>query len=320
MIHVGIDEAGYGPLLGPLVVAAAVFRVPPGDRPTLRERLNGIVCRAGAPAGRKGRKEDGLPVEVDDSKAIHPVQGLPGLSRGISAFVAASRAAPPSDLRDLLDRFADRPSSAFAGDPWYAEPERASWPRWEAPTDLPERVALRGVTPLQVLVSPMTARELNGAFDATGNKARVLFLATAAVLARVLDAWPGEDLTVTLDREGGRLDYEGYLADAFPFHEIRRLPAPEGEASYAVREGGRDVRLRFATHGDRIDLATGLASMAAKATRELFMSRLNAWFSARQGGLLPTAGYVEDGRRFLADVAPVLDREGVDRAAFVRSR
>ncbi len=98
------------------------------------------------------------------------------------------------------------------------------------------------------------------------------------------------------------------------------MPSPPGEARYVMREGGRRVRLDFVTKGDREDLAAGLASMAAKMTRELFMGRLNAWFRARAPALRPTAGYVEDGRRFLADAAPVLERERIDPHRFVRSR
>ena len=50
------------------------------------------------------------------------------------------------------------------------------------------------------------------------------------------------------------------------------------------------------------------------------MGRLNAWFADRRPGLRPTAGYVDDGRRFLADVADVLEKERVDHRRFVRQR
>ena len=61
-----------------------------------------------------------------------------------------------------------------------------------------------------------------------------------------------------------------------------------------------------------------LASMGAKYTRELFMRRLNAWFAERMPGIEPTAGYVEDGRRFLTEVKPILVREAIPESEFTR--
>jgi hypothetical protein len=166
-------------------------------------------------------------------------------------------------------------------------------------------------------VSPITPAELNEAFDVTGNKARVLFLSTMALLVRVLEAWPGEDVTVLLDREGGRLDYL-LPGRGLPYQGVKARPSP-GRGALRDARGGRTVRLAFVTKGDR-GPRSGLASMAAKMTRELFMGRLNAWFLARSPALRPTAGYVEDGRRFLADAAPVLERERIDLRRLVRSR
>ncbi|MBL9086682.1 MAG: hypothetical protein JNM10_06035 [Planctomycetia bacterium] len=319
MLHLGFDEAGYGPLLGPLVVGMSGFRVADdaadGPGVDLRTRLAGLVTHA------VGRRVKGDPaVAIDDSKRVHGRDGVEGLARGVRAAAVAAGLAAPEDLADLLARFGDRPPEAFAGDPWCAGPEAARLAPWAPPPGWREAWRLRGVEPVGLRVAPVTPAELNEAFDAVGNKGRVLFLATAALLVAALDAWPADDVEAVLDREGGRLDYAADLASVFPFHEIAREPAPAGESRYAFRAGGRRVRLRFVTKGDQASLATGLASMAAKLTRELFMARFNAWFLARAPGVRPTAGYVEDGRRFLADVAPVIEREGIDRRRLVRSR
>jgi hypothetical protein len=48
------------------------------------------------------------------------------------------------------------------------------------------------------------------------------------------------------------------------------------------------------------------------------MRRLNAFFTARMPSLAPTAGYVEDGRRYLAEVKPILAAEAIREQDFVR--
>ena len=65
MILAGIDEAGYGPTLGPLVVSVSVFRIPeehPREqtRADLWTSLESVVCR----------KRDGHRIPVNDSKKL----------------------------------------------------------------------------------------------------------------------------------------------------------------------------------------------------------------------------------------------------------
>ena len=225
MIQAGIDEAGYGPILGPLVIGAAAFRVPDGDDSSLRERVRGIWCRAGRRAKRS--------IPVDDSKKVFGSLGFAGLARGVSSAAAGMGRPPATDLCDWLARFSDRDASAFVKDPWFEAPEEEPLPAYDHPPGLRERLMLRGAEPVSLLVSPVVPSELNEAIEATRNKARVLFLSTAALLVRVLESFPGEDVTVTLDREGGRLDYEPYLSDYFPWREIRQEPSPRGDSARA---------------------------------------------------------------------------------------
>jgi hypothetical protein len=318
VLHIGLDEAGYGPLLGPLVIGLTAFRVEERRRPgTLRGRLRGLVTRA---SGGRRRGPPALPVPVDDSKEVMRRHGLEGLARGVGLFASALDQAPPADLADLLRRHSDRTPDGYARAPWFRELGGPALPHYPWTGPLLDRFAARGVQALDLRVLPADAPELNEAFDALGNKARVLGLLCATLLVSVLDRHPGEDAQVVVDRHGGRKDYAPYLSQIFPFALVSRASAPAGEERYRVRLPNRLLDVRFVTQGDRRFLAVGWASMAAKLTRELFMQSLNGWFARHLPDVRPTAGYVQDGRRFLDDVGPVLAREAIDRRLLVRSR
>lgn len=121
----GIDEAGYGPLLGPLCVGLSVFRVDgwsSGDpSPDLWERLGGAVCRTPTEARARG---GGL-IPINDSKKLklansvktkHP---LVHLERGVLTALGCMGERPTTDGQLLLSLGAH-----LEDHPWYGGEER----------------------------------------------------------------------------------------------------------------------------------------------------------------------------------------------------
>ena len=317
MLHIGLDEAGYGPLLGPLVIGLSATRVP-GSFPRgdpLRRRLRGLVCR---PEPRAAY-DDALPVPLDDSKVLFRRFGRDGLSRAVGAFVAAMDHAPPTDLHDWIVRFSDVDPTDFARVPWFDGLDTVAVPRYPWTGPLEPAFRKRGVQALDLRVLPVDAGSLNVAFD-RWNKARVLGIHAGTLLLGVLNRYPDEDADVWVDRHGGRRDYEDLLAEWFAFAAVRRTCRDDRESRYVVELPGRTVRIRFRTAADQDALSVSWASVAAKFTRELFMARFNAWFGDHCPDVRPTAGYYEDGRRWLEDVGSFVDRERLDRQLLVRSR
>jgi len=67
-------------------------------------------------------------------------------------------------------------------------------------------------------------------------------------------------------------------------------------------------------------MSVAAASMLCKYLRESLMSRFNAFWLQHAPGVAPTAGYYNDGHRFLGDIATARVTLGVRDEDLIRSR
>ncbi|MFM7135229.1 MAG: hypothetical protein ACKO0W_13050 [Planctomycetota bacterium] len=321
MIYAGIDEAGYGPLLGPLCVGASAFRLAGRESvaadapaPDLWKLLDAGVCRAPKDKRRRIAVADSKKLKGVGGASVHP---LAHLERGVLAFLPGE---PPADDRALLASLGVH-APASRATPWHGAALAA--PVALAPDEL--RIARNLVANAldraeiacaRLSVAALDAPAFNALYGTLRNKASVN-------LSLVLDALRSIDLLrdgapalVAIDRQGGRAEYAPLLADHVARGaRIRTIEESEMRSAYEIGDG---LVVSFEVEADTKHLPVALASMAAKYVRELFMRRLNGFFTERVPGLAPTAGYVTDGRRYLAEVKPVLAAAGIPESEFAR--
>ena len=313
---IGVDEAGYGPLMGPLVVAAAGFRVP------------GVSDPAAAEAAVRAALSDPRVPRIGDSKRVYGAGGLDGLELPLLAFLGLSGARYDA-LDPVLAALGVDRAARDSGD-WYGG-ELPRYPLRVRPDDLGRAcdslaavLAAHGVEFGGLHADVLPAARLNRLFDASGNKATVLFDVSTDVALRAAAAHGAAaappSATVVFDRQGGRRNYLPPLQERFSESFVWRLHETRTSSAYRFETGGRALHVRYDVKADATAPAVGLASMCAKYLREVFMALWNGWFADLCPGVRPTAGYVTDGRRWLEETREQRKGRGIDDTLLVRRR
>lgn len=316
----GVDEAGLGPILGPLVVAGVAMTGPEGKCPW--KALAKHACKQKHVKGK---------VRVADSKQVN--QGPHGalrLEETALVFWTALHGAIPATLEELLAKIGVDVTH-LRRCPWY-ENLALSLPRaangdWIAlQAELCAR-ALRnaGIALVDITIRPVDVEEWNDLIADTDNKSRAHFRAYSEVIARLLGRVPekfapGAYGHLVADRCGGRMHYAHDLRQLRPDAVVETIDEQPAVSSYRMQIAAGEVRITFAEKGENRAFPTALASCFAKYLRELMVEAMNQWFCARVPGLVPTAGYYSDGHRFLGDVEPLLRDSALPRARLVRVR
>jgi ribonuclease HII len=325
-ILVGIDEAGYGPILGPLVVSATAFSLPDASlNQCLWEQLRHSVCRS--PAGSLGR------IAVNDSKKLHHGRGdYRHLQRGVLSSLAACGTTGgngigcPKSFGELLGLLDARNVLELADSPWFSQ----SFENWSLQFDVSDiATAAAALTQnlndskMQLLglwSRPMQTGQFNRMIDAVKNKATVLFSIVGELIDLVWRRFSGENLQIIVDRMGGRCHYQQQLQRLFPDLHLKILKETPTLSSYQLGDSRGGLKIHFLAKGDDRHLPVALASMTSKYVRELFMEMMNHFFLQRHPSLAPTAGYYEDGMRFLADLEKLAPPTPVWRNLLIRCR
>ncbi len=318
-ILAGIDEAGYGPMLGPLVVTGAAFEVPDDALDgCLWARLSASVTE------RRAKRDHRLPI-VDSKKLYQRSVGLKMLER--TALVMASVAEQqPATVRALLERIAPHAVGDVAQYPWYFELDRAL-PTENDRTDIAMRanavrrdLADNGVRFIGAFAEPLPEGHFNRLVERTRNKAVASLGLVFRIIDRIVRTGDAERVRICVDRQGGRQHYRSPLSTAFDGHDVQIMEEAPERSAYQLRTGRRQLDIEFTVDGEREHLPVALASVFSKYVRELLMSSFNRYWAERIDGLKPTAGYYQDARRFLEDIAPALAREGTQLSSLVRNR
>jgi hypothetical protein len=313
---IGIDEAGYGPKMGPLIIGASVWLVPE------KIECNGLL-EALAPEFQCKPWQPACPfLPLGDSKSIYQnVNHLDSLRLAICFLMDVDGLRRPSgtschSTSQLIHHVGSEDASRVEHRPWYHPSiENSDWRDLPIPAETlssaKEKLARLGIEFRGFHCRIVDEGEFNRVIPLAGNKANALGEWSLHLLRECIalhlgtfDSQNPLIVEACCDRQGGRKRYLPLLNHAF--HEWSPWFDTIEESNHCSRYRGRfhgiDLRVGFQVGGDSL-LPTAAASMLAKLVRELLMRRLNRyWQSQLDNDLKPTAGYPVDAERFRAAI------------------
>ena len=328
--YVGVDEAGYGPNLGPLIIAATVW--------------NSAKSGPSTPQSEKGYRKYVLPsvdcsllgaeleskVRIADSKKLFtPGKGLRLIERGVFAALDAAQAtnqtshdlpknndqAAPLAFAELIAQLCGPGAVRQQMLPWHdgaslmLPTHRDDVDRATARGSFLQATEAAGVNFVRFLATFVNPLEFNVLCTDLGGKGALLTHRTFALLKRVFESLDADEIRVVCDQHGGRRKYAAVLQHHFPDCRFVSCCESKNGSEYHLRTGARDIHILIRSKAEEL-LQAALASMAAKYLRELFMMLFNAYWCVKSPGLRPTAGYPVDAKRFWLETAAVRAAEG----------
>lgn len=319
VIIAGIDEAGYGPILGPLVVSAAAFEVG-GDT------ADGCLWTALQKAVTQSASVRDSRIAILDSKKLYrPKEGIARLERSVLSVIGAWRGLPPR-MRGLLSLVAPETLKQIGEYPWYRENNPALPLKADvggvriASALLKRELDVTGVRPAGIWSELLPEGHYNRLVGRTNNKAVVLMGLTLRLLQRISDAYPDHEIRFFVDKQGARDHYGPLLMRTFEDRRLRIVHEEKTRSEYELVGGAAAWRVRFSESGESQHMPVALASCVSKYLREAFMECFNAYWQALVPNLRPTAGYYTDGLRFLKDIRAYSATHGLHDEMLVRTR
>jgi len=270
----------------------------------------GPYCAAATSFTTEGSKElyeifeDFGDLAIGDSKKIYTSGKSPGPleKTALAFFYQVDRSIPPNLLEALKKlHIAENHLAEIKEIPWFRELDQYNLPLFNREQEILESgeklsrfMKDHSVKLRHIAMDVVPARRFNRHLLSGKNKGETCLALLAPLLRSVLE----NNSRITVDRQGGRRYYGEWLLELFPGNAlaIRRESAEISEYDIG------NSTIRFMVKGDDKHMETSMASIFSKYLREAMMLCFNDYWSRKIPGLKKTAGYPQDGRRFIRDL------------------
>ena len=315
----GIDEAGFGPILGPLVVSSTVFRLENKD---LESDIWDLLERS---VSKYKRHLRGRILICDSKKAYSRTTGIKHIERTTLASLECL-GIEVATLSELLRSLCPDCTERLRNYPWHSGTDKKKLKADKRDIEIAsdvfnDNMRSNGMELLELNSQCLDVAHYNRAVENVKNKARVLFSVVSVFIKKAFEKYGGEDnLQIIVDRQGGRSRYQNNLQRMFPETQLRIIKETDRLSSYELKAGRKSMRIHFAVKADDKFLPVSLSSMISKYLRELLVANINDYFTDFCSELKPTAGYWQDGLRFIDDLKTYIPEVQYQCRQLIRSK
>jgi ribonuclease HII len=300
------------------VVSSSAFRVPDN---LIWANLWEILRKS---VSERRARLNGRLLIADSKKAFTRSVGLKHLRKTVLATLT-SLGKDPKTLTDLILALSPDCLSHLNEYPWYQKIDDYSLDSTDSGAQIGAAMLKAdcentGVELLGLQSRILEVAHYNKMIEAVKNKAKVLFTAVAELMQSAIDQFKNENLEIVVDRQGGRSHYRRELQLMFEGRELRVIHEDQDRSSYELSSRKNKLRVHFVVGADDKFLPVSLASMVCKYLRELLVDNINEYFRGFNSAVKPTAGYWQDGLRFIEDLKTHIPNVKYDANQLIRCR
>ncbi len=312
---IGMDEAGYGPNLGPLVVTVTVWEVPGSPREF-------DLWAAMAEVATQSPSKEPLKLQIADSKQVYsPGKGLAALEKSVLSALRLLGKSPKTlgelsaDLKSQISNLKSHNPPWLIGRDLPLPSEVEASLIGDIATKWLECCQRAGVTLRAIRSEIVQPERFNSLVRDCDNKALALSRISLNLLRSVWNPDDDQPTLVICDKHGGRNRYDDLLAEVLDDRMIFAVGESRERSVYRV--GSTELRFQMKAEAN---FPVALASLVCKYVRELSMHVFNQFWAEHVPGLKPTAGYPVDAARFRTDIAEAQQRLGITDDVLWRER
>ena len=295
-LFIGMDEAGYGPNLGPLVITTTAWDLPSDPHECDLWRLLASVVSQEA-------CRDGQRLHIADSKVVFSTsKGLKSLETSVHCVMQLA-GLDASTFLSLWRGVAVHFPELAEQEPWFDNDLTLPI---VADADVISRLADRlahcaesvGISRPRIRSDVVLTDRFNRLTEKHNSKGVTLSTLSLSLLRTLWEPTSGKPAFIVADKHGGRNRYDGLLADILDGAMIFRVE--EGRERSTYRAGETEIRFQMRAEAH---FPVAVASLVSKYLRELAMIAFNHYWRTHLPDLKPTHGYPVDAKRFKAEIA-----------------